>query len=432
MRMCCAGLKRTRRRPQNKMSLVADAIDINNKERRKNKVKKLVCMLLAIIMVISLAACGAKTDTGTAAPAGDTAKTEASDTIRLAVVGPMTGQDAMYGTGFRQAAQIMADKWNAEGGCLGKKVEIVVFDDKGSPEEAANVAEQIVADDSIVAVVGHFSSSCSMAASPVYQDHAMLEISPCSSHADYTKTGDWIWRVSPLTTDEARTAAKYVGSYWKSERVGMIIMNTDWGLEIAEYEKEFLKQINPDIQIFEEVVVEGNDDYSSVVTNFVSADVDTVICCAYYPISAPFTKQLRKALPNVNVIGHGNCQVAQLTDIIGEDGNNFTCTCAWSPIFTDDATKYFNEKWAEVDKEGSVPIGDYVQYYDTVGVVLQAIANCGTTDRSAIRAELPEIEYTGLSGILKFDENRDCPRDYGIVYWDTSDNSWHQNDSWNK
>lgn len=125
--------------------------------------KKLVCMLLAIIMVISLAACGAKTDTGTAAPAGDTAKTEASDTIRLAVVGPMTGQDAMYGTGFRQAAQIMADKWNAEGGCLGKKVEIVVFDDKGSPEEAANVAEQIVADDSIVAVVGHFSSSCSMA-----------------------------------------------------------------------------------------------------------------------------------------------------------------------------------------------------------------------------------------------------------------------------
>ena len=68
MRMCCAGLKRTRRRPQNKMSLVADAIDINNKERRKNKVKKLVCMLLAIIMVISLAACGAKTDTGTAAP----------------------------------------------------------------------------------------------------------------------------------------------------------------------------------------------------------------------------------------------------------------------------------------------------------------------------------------------------------------------------
>ena len=61
--------------------------------------KKLVCMLLAIIMVISLVACGAKTDTGTAAPpAGDTAKTEASDTIRLAVVGPMTGQDAMYGT----------------------------------------------------------------------------------------------------------------------------------------------------------------------------------------------------------------------------------------------------------------------------------------------------------------------------------------------
>ncbi len=388
--------------------------------------KKALSLVLALAMALSLCACGSKSSS-------ETSKTDSSaesDTVRLAVVGPMTGADAEYGLGFKNSAMIMADKWNANGGVLGKQVEIVVYDDKGSPEEAANVAEQIVADDSIVAVVGHFTSSCSMAASPVYQDHGMLEISPCSSHADYTKTGDWIWRVSPLTSDEARTVSKFVANYWKAEKVGILTMNTDWGLEVANLEKEYMKELNPNIEIFEELVVEGNDDYGPVVTNFMSAGVDTVILASTYTISAPFLKQMRIANPEVNAIAHGNCQVSQLTDIVGEHCDNFCCSCSWSPIFTDDATAYYLEKYAELSPNVAA-IGDYAQYYDTVGVILQAIENCGSTDREAIRNELSTIEYVGLSGILKFDENRDCPRDYGIVYWSTEDSNWHQNTEWN-
>ena len=180
--------------------------------------KKALSLALALVMALSLCACansgGSSSDSGSGSggSSSSSGSSSDSDTIRLAVVGPMTGADADYGTGFKNSAMIMADKWNAEGGVLGKQVEIVVFDDKGSPEEAANVAEQIVADSSIVAVIGHFTSSCSMAAAPVYQDHGMLEVSPCSSHADYTKTGDWIWRVSPLTADEARTVSKFVAN----------------------------------------------------------------------------------------------------------------------------------------------------------------------------------------------------------------------------
>ena len=103
--------------------------------------KKALSLVLALAMALSLCACGSKSSS-------ETSKTDSSaesDTVRLAVVGPMTGADAEYGLGFKNSAMIMADKWNANGGVLGKQVEIVVYDDKGSPEEAANVAEQIVA-----------------------------------------------------------------------------------------------------------------------------------------------------------------------------------------------------------------------------------------------------------------------------------------------
>lgn len=406
--------------------------------------KKALSLALALVMALSLCACantsgssaGSGGSSGGGSPSGGDSPSDGgsgssdSDTIRLAVVGPMTGADSEYGVGFKNSAAIMANKWNEAGGVLGKKIEIAVFDDKGSPEEAANVAEQIVADESIVAVVGHFTSSCSMAAAPIYQDHGMLEISPCSSHADYTKTGDWIWRVSPLTADEARTVSKFVTNYWKSKKVGILTMNTDWGLEVANLEKQYLKEINPDIEIFEELVVEGNDDYGPVVTNFTSAGVDTVILASTYTISAPFLKQMRTANPDVNAIAHGNCQVTQMTDIVGEDCDNFSCSCSWSPIFTDDATAYYLEKYAELSPN-IAPIGDYAQYYDTVGVVLEAIKKAGSADREAVRSALTGLEYTGLSGLLRFDENRNCPRDYGIVYWDTADSNWHQNTEWN-
>ncbi|MDD4075293.1 MAG: ABC transporter substrate-binding protein [Eubacteriales bacterium] len=402
--------------------------------------KKTLSILLVLVMAISLVACqpaqpaapAASADAPAAdAPAAAPAEAGASDTIKLAVVGPMTGQDAEYGLGFRQSAQIMADKWNANGGCLGKQVELVVFDDKGAPEEGANVAEQIVADESIVAVVGHFSSSLSMAAAPIYQEHGMLEISPCSSHADYTGIGDWIWRVSPLSADEARTVSKFVANYWGAKKVGQLVMNNDWGADIAELEAEFLKSINPDIEVVQELVVEGNDDYGPVVTNFMAAGVDTVICDATYTVAAPFAKQMRLANPEIRVVAHGNCQVEQLIEVLGDQSNNFYCSCSWSPIFSDEETKFYCEKYAEMDANDTTPIGDFVQYYDTVGLILQAITNCGSTDREAIRAELAKIEYQGLSGLLKFDENRDCPRDYGMVYWDQAQQTWIQNTEWN-
>ena len=217
------------------------------------------------------------------------------------------------------------------------------------------------------------------------------------------------------------------------EQAGVrFVTGVDVGKDItaADLEKEYISAINPNVVFTEEVVSEGNDDYSSVVTNFQAAGVETVICAATYTLSAPFAKQMRTANPDINLIAHGNCQVSQLTDILGEQGDNFSCSCAWSPIFTDEGTKYFVEKYAE--KDDATPIGDYAQYYDTVGVLLQAITNVGSTDREAIRAELATIEYDGLSGHLNFDENRDCPRDYGIVYWDTADSAWHQNTEWNK
>ena len=389
--------------------------------------KRLLSVVLTLALTCCLVACGGNDNTVNGDPSADPPD---GDTITLAVVAPMTGQDAEYGKGYQIATQIMADKWNEEGGLLGKEIVLKFFDDRGSPEEAASVAEQVVADDSITAVIGHFSSTCSMAAAPVYQEHGMLMIAPCASHEDFTGIGDWMWRVSPLSTDEARTVSEFVANYWGAEKIGQLVMNNDWGIGIAQNEFDYLSELNPDIEIVQEFVSEGNDDYGPVITNFLSADVDAVICDATYTLTAPFVKQLRQASPDIRVVAHVNCAATQVVEILGEDGDNYYCSANWSPCFTDDLTAFFMEEYA-ARSDGAIPIGDTAQVFDAISVLLQAIDNCGSTDREAIRDELAQIEYVGLTGTINFDENRECSRNYSMVYWDTDTGAWVLNTEWN-
>ena len=101
--------------------------------------KKALSLALALVMALSLCACansgGSSSDSGSGSggSSSSSGSSSDSDTIRLAVVGPMTGADADYGTGFKNSAMIMADKWNAEGGVLGTAAELIRLYQKYHP-----------------------------------------------------------------------------------------------------------------------------------------------------------------------------------------------------------------------------------------------------------------------------------------------------------
>src|SRR5438552_7718831 len=78
----------------------------------------------------------------------------------IAVALPLTGDIAALGQGLKRACQMALEEAVAKGQFGGQKVEIALFDDRSDPREAVNVANRIVSDPSVVAVVGHFNSGC--------------------------------------------------------------------------------------------------------------------------------------------------------------------------------------------------------------------------------------------------------------------------------
>jgi len=101
---------------------------------------------------------------------------------RVAVALPLTGDIAALGQGLNRACALALEEANAQGRFQGFKVEMVSFDDRSDPREAVSVANRIISDPSVVGVVGHFNSGCSIPASKVYASAHLAMISPAASN----------------------------------------------------------------------------------------------------------------------------------------------------------------------------------------------------------------------------------------------------------
>ena len=278
--------------------------------------KSLLSSLLVMSLVfVGLSGCG-KQGSETA-KSGNTGVSTGEDKIQIAVAAPMTGDNSEYGIGFYNAALLKAKEWNANGGVLGKQIEIVQYDDKNTSEEATTIAQKIVSDKKIVGVIGHFASGVCMTAAPIYQENKIIEISPSSSHPDYSGIGDFIFRNNTVISKEGAASIDIAVNDLGKKKVGIISIMTDWGTNTSKMIKEMVEKTDAKVVAHEEVM-EGSDDYTPAITKLNEAGADVVICCGMYNLVAPVAKQYKQINPDIRIVGFSNSYSQQLIELGGE------------------------------------------------------------------------------------------------------------------
>lgn len=100
-----------------------------------------------------------------------------SNTIKIGMVMPITGQVATYGVQSVNAAKMFMEEINAAGGINGKKIELVVEDDEATPAKTTNAFKKMVSSDKVVALVGALTSKCSLAITGEAQQKKIVMIS---------------------------------------------------------------------------------------------------------------------------------------------------------------------------------------------------------------------------------------------------------------
>ena len=371
--------------------------------------KKLIAILMTVAMMLTIfAGCGA---TGESAKT-DEAKT--ADPIKIAYIGPMTGDNAEYGQTMSNAVQIAVEDINAKGGINGRLFELVSYDDKNDATEATTVAEKVCADESIVAVIGHFSSGVAMAAAPVYEENGMPYIAISAAHPDLCE-GSFIFRNNALYDTEASSVLQTIASKGAT-KYGILVENSDAGVSVTTQVNAWLEQFGdaytPElatIQRFDS----GATDMNAQIQEFIAAGCEVVYTNAAYAQVVPFITQYRTYDQDVEFIISAACFSPAFLEAAGENANG--CVLATSFFYgsPNEAVKAFVDKY--VEKYGANPSNFCGQSYDAAFSYFYAIEKAGSAERDAIRQALHEIEFEGLTGAMKYDETGECLKQQTLV-----------------
>src|SRR5689334_12321895 len=158
--------------------------------------------------------------------------------VKIALVGPITGQYAIFGDQMKRGAEYMVARLNKNGGINGEKIVLEVGDDACDPRQAVAVANQM-STKKVAVVIGHYCSGSSIPASAVYNENGILQITPASTNPaltdDAAKKG-WnnVFRACGRDDAQGAVAGKYLADHYKGKQVAVVHDKTAYGKGIAD------------------------------------------------------------------------------------------------------------------------------------------------------------------------------------------------------
>src|SRR5947209_1224917 len=165
----------------------------------------------------------------------------AQEPIKIGVTQPLTGAFAASGNYVAQGAKIAEEEINKAGGVLGKKIELVVEDNKSNPTEAVATAEKLIVRDKVPVLMGAWSSTLTLAVMPKLIEYSVPMLVETSSSGKITVSGNpWIFRISPTSEMEAKAFTPIVKQLG-IKKADFLSTNNDFGLGAAKEFTEMLK-----------------------------------------------------------------------------------------------------------------------------------------------------------------------------------------------
>src|SRR6266404_2368385 len=200
---------------------------------------------------------------------------QSSAPIRIGVIEPLSGPVAASGNYIRMGAEIARDWLNAKGGVIGRKVELVIEDNKSDPKEAASAAEKLIVRDKVPAIMGAWGSSMTLAAMPKLEEYGVPMVVETSSAATITKRGNpWIFRISPPSEMEALGLEKYLKEFG-IKQADFLAVNTDWGRGSVTAFGDLLKKSGASVGAVE-FMEQSATDMNAQITKVKAGSADTL------------------------------------------------------------------------------------------------------------------------------------------------------------
>ena len=402
--------------------------------------KKFLASALSAAMLLSLlAGCGGgakpnpdgsgtpagsnPASSGTPAPAGD-------KVIKIGVFEPTSGDSASGGKKELLGMQYAnAETPTVEIGGETYAVQLVVADNGSSTDKAPSAAAKLVAEN-VALVLGSYGSGVSIAGGPLFDEAGLAAMGVTCTNPNVTANNDYYFRICFLDNFQALVLANFAMDKFSAKTaycLGETGNEYDQGL-IAFFEQVFTKAGG---KVIKDSFPTNNSDFNSYLNKAKAEGADVI----FTPVSIAYATQIITQAQSLGItapfLGSDTLDDNKVLGAAkGTDIQLYVSTFyqeGGAPEFDQGIKDYINSNSSAKEANGGDDVIAAVTAmgYDAYYVALEAIKAAGSADPAAIKAALPGVTYTGVSGAIAFDDIGDAVRDTAYIkHSNNADGAW--------
>lgn len=354
--------------------------------------RKLLALVLASLMLVGLlAGCG---DNGSAG---------SEDTIKLGWMGSLTGDQAAYGTCESQTLKLLVEKKNAEGGILGKQIELICYDTKGDAQEAVNVAKRLCAQDKVCGIIGPNASGQCIAIQSVLNEYHVSDMSTVATNEKVTVQDgvlqEYNFRVCFLDPEQGRIAGTFVYDNLGIDKVAILYdVNDDYGQGLKDNFVKVFEGKGGTI-VAEEKYNGGDADFTAQLTTIRDSGAQLIFTPIFYQDFIMIHKQARTLGMDLPMLGGDGCASEVLFDAAEAVDGSYVINHV---SLVDPSTESWRQEYGARWNGAKMELNGYMAY-DAFLTWCAAVEKAGSADAEAIAKAYTEIEVTGITGTIKLD-----------------------------
>ena len=378
--------------------------------------KKLMAAVLALVMVLSLAACGGSKSDSQGAQSGESG----NKVVKIGVFEPQTGDNGAGGKqeilGMQYANYVQP---TVEIGGETYDVKLEIVDNRTTPENGKSAAAELV-NRGVSMVLGSYGSGVSMAGGEVFQEAGLPALGTSCTNPQVTAGCDVYFRLAFLDPFQGTVLANYAYKelgVTTAYVLGMLGSDYDQGL--VYYFTEAFEGLGG--TVVAEDFPEGSANFVSYINNAKAANAGVI----FAPVSINYAQLIVEAAAAQGYQGAllgsdtwdsnkviesatGKDVAAYVTTFYQEGGN---------PEFDSGIKEWINANPdAKTNNGGNDMVAAVTAIgYDAYFTALEALKIAGSTDPKAVLEALPSVSFEGVTGLIEFDDIGDAKRDAAYI-----------------
>jgi len=322
--------------------------------------------------------------------------------IPIGFFAPITGPAAADGASAKHAVELGLKEVNDGGGINGRKVNLIIYDDRLNPQEAVAIANKLIEKDKVVGVASGSYSGPTRVTAPIFQKAGMPMVAGYAVHPDVTwdpkekKPNDFCFRNGFLGEIEGAAAAEFAVKNLKAKRIALIFMDNDFGRAISSGFAERAEKLGAAVLTKQMYKFPGEKDFRPFLTRIKEGNPDVIFAAGYYNEAASIVRQSKELGIKSQILGEEGFDSPKFLEIAGPAAEGVIIATNLDRDDPRPLVQNFLKNYRKAYNEDADMVG--ASSYDAFMILVNAIRKAGTDPKAIQKALLETKDYNGLTG----------------------------------